>query len=415
RTVSLDEAKQLFARVVPLIEDNNVVKAGVAATLFAACELAKQDGVRVLFSGLGSEELFAGYDRHKKSSDVNKECLSGLLKIYERDLYRDDVLTMNNMIELRLPFLDRKLVAKALTISPDQKIQGIRNKIILREAARELGIPEEFAERPKKAAQYGSKFDRALEKLSKREGYATKSAFLKQFYTPANVKLAALWSGGKDSAFAAYVMTLQNYELSCLVTLKSTNPDSYMFHTPNIDIAPLHAEAMGIPLILQETAGEKEKELEDLEKALQQAKEQYRVEGVVTGALFSNYQRDRIEGVCDKLGLKIFAPLWHMDQEKELRLLLDRGFSIMLSSVAAQGLDASLLGRKLTQKDVDALVRIAKKHGINVAGEGGETESLVLDCPLFKKRVEIVESEIVKESEHSAQFIVKKAVLVEKN
>ena len=414
RAASLEEARQLFAKVVPLIEDNNVVKAGVAATLFAACEFAKQDGVRVLFSGLGSEELFAGYDRHRKASDLNKECLSGLLKMYERDLYRDDVLTMNNSIELRLPFLDKKLAAKALTIPPEQKIQGARNKAILRDIARDLGIPAEFAERPKKAAQYGSRFDRALEKLSKKEGFSSKSAFLKQFYAPPNVKLAALWSGGKDSAFAASIMTLQNYEISCLVSLKSSNPASYMFHTPNISLASLHAEAMGIPLILHETAGEKEKELEDLEKALQEAKERFRIEGVVTGALFSNYQRDRIEAVCDKLDLKIFAPLWHMDQEKELRLLLDRGFSILFSSVAAQGLDASWLGRILTQKDIDGLAKIAKKHGLNVAGEGGETESLVLDCPLFKKKLEIVESEIIKESEHAAQFVVKKAKLVEK-
>ena len=103
-----------------------------------------------------------------------------------------------------------------------------------------------------------------------------------------------------------------------------------------------------------------------------------------------------------------------MDQEKELRLLLDRGFSILFSSVAAQGLDASWLGRILTQKDIDGLAKIAKKHGLNVAGEGGETESLVLDCPLFKKKLEIVESEIIKESEHAAQFVVKKAKLVEK-
>ncbi|MBW2971607.1 diphthine--ammonia ligase, partial [Candidatus Woesearchaeota archaeon] len=413
KTIKLDEVEAYLKKVVPLIEDNNVVKAGVGLTFYVACELARKDGIKVIFSGLGSEELFAGYERHKEAKDVNDECVSGLLKMYERDTYRDDVITMNNNLELRLPFLDKELAAYSLRIPAEHKLDDKQNKKILREVAEDLGVPNEFAQRKKRAAQYGSGFDKALEKLAKKAGVKSKSAYLDRFYSH-NPALGVMFSSGKDSAYALWVMRKQNYPIRCLITLKSANPDSYMFHTPNIDIASLQAKAMQIPIIVQETLGEKEKELLDMKKAIERAKKEYGIEGVVTGALYSQYQRERIEKICDSLGLKIFSPLWHMDQEKEMRQLVKEGFDVVLSSVAAEGLDKSWLGRKVTSSDIDKLADLHKKIGFHVAGEGGEFESLVLDGPMFKQRIEITESEIVEESENVARFVVKKAKLVKK-
>ncbi len=413
KTIKLEEVEDYLKKVVPLIEDNNVVKVGVGLTFYVASQMAKKDNIRVMFSGLGSEELFAGYERHKQSSNVNNECLSGLLKIYERDLYRDDVIMMNNGIELRLPFLDSKLAEYSLRIPSKFKIDDKQNKKIIRKVAEMLGVPIEFSQRKKKAAQYGSNFDKAIEKLAKKSGLKSKSAYLDRFYSR-NPVLGVAFSSGKDSAYAMLIMQKQNYKIRCLVTLKSKNPDSYMFHTPNVDIAELQAKAMNLPLIMHETSGEKEKELSDLKAALKKAKEEYGIEGLVTGALFSQYQRERFEKVCDELGLKIFAPLWHMDQEKELRQILKEGFDIIFSSIAAYGFDKSWLGRRITEKDVDKLVKMNSKTGINIAGEGGEFETLVLDGPMFNKKVVIEESAIVEENESTARFIVKRARLESK-
>src|SRR3989338_4565973 len=153
--IKLKDIEKYLKKIVPLIEDSNVVKVGVALTFFAACEEAKKDKCKVIFSGLGSEEIFAGYHRHKQSQNINKECLFGLLKIYERDTYRDDVITMYNNLELRLPFLDKKLVSYALRIPEKYKFDGKTEKKILRKAAITLGLNQEFAWRKKKAAQYG--------------------------------------------------------------------------------------------------------------------------------------------------------------------------------------------------------------------------------------------------------------------
>ncbi|MDP3640700.1 MAG: diphthine--ammonia ligase [Nanoarchaeota archaeon] len=414
RKITLNEIPGYLKKIVPLLEDSNVVKVGVALPFYLACEMAKEDGCKVVFSGLGSEEIFAGYERHTHAQNINQECLSGLRKLYERDLYRDDVVTMGHSLELRLPFLDRRLMDFALKIPGEYKLRDGKTKFILRDIARASGIPESIAFRKKKAAQYGSRMDYALGKLAKQAGFSSKSAYLRTFYPSPNLHLGVLFSSGKDSTYAAYIMQRQNYELSCLITLKSRNPDSFMFHTPALNMAPLQAEAMGLPLILQETAGEKEKELEDLRKALQRAKEEFKIEGIVTGALFSTYQRDRIEQLCDELGLKVFSPLWHKPQEKELQELLLNGFEIIFTAIAAEGLDASWLQRPLHEEDILHLIALSEKYGLNPAGEGGETESLVLDCPLFKKKIEIVKAHQVMDSPCSGRLVVAEARLVEK-
>ncbi|MBI2665688.1 diphthine--ammonia ligase [Candidatus Woesearchaeota archaeon] len=409
------EIPTYLKKIVPLIEDSNVVKVGVALTFYVACEMAKEDGCKVIFSGLGSEEIFAGYERHKNSQNINQECVSGLLKMYERDLYRDDVITMDNHLELRLPFLDKKLVAYALKIPSEYKLKNEQNKYVLREIAEEQGLPKEFAFRKKTAAQYGSRFDNALGKLAKKNKFSSKSAYLRTFYPTHNLKLGVLFSGGKDSTYAAYVMQKQNYQLSCLITLKSENPSSYMFHTPAIDLTELQAKAMGIPIVFQQTSGKKEEELADLQKALSRAKQQYVLDGIITGAIFSTYQRNRIENICDKVGLKIFSPLWHKPQSQELKELLQSGFHFMLTSIAAEGLDRDWLRKAITEKEVKKLLELEQKIGFHPAGEGGEYESLVVDCPLFKQRLVIEEVEIVEENKYTAHLIIKKAKLEQKH
>jgi asparagine synthase (glutamine-hydrolysing) len=414
KIIDLDEVEEYLKDVVPLVEDSNVPKVGVALTMYAACVAAREDGIRVMFSGSGADEIFAGYDRHKRSTDISRDCYADVLKIYEKNTYRDDVVSMNNNIELRVPYLDKKFVDYCLKIPPEYKINGEQNKLILRMLAENIRIPAEVSQRRKQAAQYGSRFDKAIGKLAKKAGCKTKTNYLKQFYGQPNLKLGVLFSSGKDSNYAMHVMQQQNYSIECLITIKSQNPDSYMFHTPNIDLARLQAEAMELPLIEELTMGEKEKELGDMKNAIIRAKEEFGIEGVITGALYSNYQRERIEKVCDGLGLKVFSPLWHIDQEKEMRQLLDLGFEFIFSSIAAYGLNKNWVGRVIEEKDIDKLVRLNEKIGLNVAGEGGEFESFVMDGPMYKKKIEIRDFETFELDEYTAKVAITDAVLVDK-
>jgi len=228
------------------------------------------------------------------------------------------------------------------------------------------------------------------------------------------MKLGSLISSGKDSMYAMYLMKQKGNSIECFITIKSKNKDSYMLHTPAIEMTKLQAEAMGVPLLEHSTEGEKEKELKDIKEALQKAKDQYNIEGITTGALYSQYQKERIEKMCEELSLECFSPLWHMDQEKEVREIIDNQFEFILTKIAGEGFDKSWLGKVIIHKDVDKLVDINKKIGINIAFEGGEAESLVIDCPMFNKKIEIVDFEIEEENDHIAIMDIKEARLVEK-
>jgi len=161
-----------------IIESYDTVKIEVGLTFFEACKVAKKDGCKVIFSGLGSEEIFAGYNRHKLSDNINKECLKGLKELYQRDLYRDDVITMFNGLELRLPYLDKNLVEYSLRIPSIHKIDKDMTKIILRESAKIDGLLDFVYMRKKKAAQYGSNISKAIKKISKEKGFVYKKEYL---------------------------------------------------------------------------------------------------------------------------------------------------------------------------------------------------------------------------------------------
>ncbi len=413
-SLTISEYETLLKTVVPLIEDTNVVKASVAVTLYAACKQAASDGCKVIFSGSGAEEIFAGYDRHKHSTDINDECISGLRKLYERDLYRDDVLTINSGVELRLPYLDIPLTTYALKIPEKYKIKNNIGKYLLRDIAQQSGLSQTVSWAKKVAAQYGSKSDYALEKLAKSHHYPSKSSYLKSIYSPPNLRLGVLFSGGKDSTYAAYNLQRQNYELTCLITIKTKNSESYMFQSSGIEVTPLQAVSMGIPLITQESSGIKEKELQDLKKALRNAKTKYHIEGIVSGAVASTYQRNRIEKICDELGLKVFAPLWHKDPEQEMKELLSQGFNFLLIQIAADGLNSSILGKTFTLSDLQKLIILNKKNRLHVNGEGGEFESIVIDCPLFTQKLIIDKMTLQQESACVAKLIIQKAHLEKK-
>ncbi len=207
------------------------------------------------------------------------------------------------------------------------------------------------------------------------------------------MKLGVLFSGGKDSSLAAFVAKNEGYELTCLISISSKNQDSFMFHTPSIDKVSKQAEVMGMPLILRETLGERELELEDLRVAIEEARDKFGIEGIVTGAVESVYQASRVERVCGDLGLDVFNPLWQKDQVEILRDLVREKFKVIVVGVAAYPLDEEFLGREIDERFIDEIIKLQKKFEINPAGEGGEFESFVLGCPLFSQELKVVSFE----------------------
>ena len=226
------------------------------------------------------------------------------------------------------------------------------------------------------------------------------------------MKLGVLCSGGKDSWFACH-LAMQKETVSCLISIRSRNEESYMFHTPNTHLVPLQAESAGLPLVTVETEGRKEGELDDLTRALALAREQYGIEGVVTGALMSVYQASRVQRICRELDLWCFNPLWYVDPELYMKELIASGFSAVVTGVFAAPFTEDWLGRAIDRNALADLIRYAASDRITLTGEGGEYETLVLDCPVFEKRIAVLEAET--EYAHFRGFYrVKTAVLERK-
>ena len=226
------------------------------------------------------------------------------------------------------------------------------------------------------------------------------------------MRLAALVSGGKDSLYAAYLAS-KEHEIAYVISMVSENPASYMFHFPNIHLVKTQASLMGIPLIEKKTKGEKELELDDLEDAIASIKGD--IDGVVTGALASSYQKVRIDSICKRHDLLSIAPLWHRNPEEYLHAALADGFEIIYVAVAAPPLDEKWLGRKLDEQAIEELVQLNLRHGIHIGGEGGELDSLVLDCPMFMKKIKVVHAEKHwNEKERNGTYDIKEIDLVDK-
>ena len=185
---------------------------------------------------------------------------------------------------------------------------------------------------------------------------------------------------------------MEEHEITVLLSMIPKSDDSYMYHVPNIRLTEYSAQALGLPIILKETVGKPPRENFDLRDALREIQKDYGIDGVAAGAIGSKYQYNIVADICKELGLKTYTPYWQMDHEILIKDAISAGFDIRMVGVAAAGLDASWLGRKLDTAALEELKDIRKKHKIDIGGEGGEYETFVVDGPIFKKRLEIVKS-----------------------
>jgi len=223
------------------------------------------------------------------------------------------------------------------------------------------------------------------------------------------MKVAALFSGGKDSIFSLYIAQQYGWNISQLVSIFPEKKDSWMYHSVNIHLTKTLAKALNMPLLTQNTKGRKEEELINLKQILSTLK----IDGVISGAIASEYQRTRIEQVCYDLNIKSFTPLWHKNQSLLLKDMIHAGFIIKIVGIFADGFDETWLGKTIDTQTFEQLQHIQQTKKINIAGEGGEYETLVIDGPIFQKKIILKETEKKWKRDHGT-LLVKEAALKEK-
>ena len=207
------------------------------------------------------------------------------------------------------------------------------------------------------------------------------------------MKLASLFSGGKDSAYAIYLAQKQGHKVVCLLSVFAKSDESHLLHHPNLQWTKLQSKSMKIPqLTINSNSDDTDDELFLLEQLLQKAIDQYQIQGLVHGGIKSNFQKEKFETLCSKLNLISISPLWNSEPEKYMNDLIASNFNFIITSVSSDGLDDSWLGKSISKFDVNTLKHISKKFGFNLNFEGGEAETFVVNCPLFSHRIIIKES-----------------------
>ena len=200
------------------------------------------------------------------------------------------------------------------------------------------------------------------------------------------MKLAALFSGGKDSTYAIHLAKKLGHTVDVLLTLYPHSDESHLLHYPNIAFTKLQAESMKIPQLIEKIiSNDTENEFEKLNSLISRAKENFSVEGIVHGGILSEYQKDNFSLVCKKNQLKIISPLWNKDPESYMKELLNENFEYIISTVSSDGLNDSWLGKTIDESNLDELQKLQKKFHFNLNFEGGEAETFVINCPLFEK------------------------------
>jgi len=207
------------------------------------------------------------------------------------------------------------------------------------------------------------------------------------------MKLAALFSGGKDSTYAIFLAKKLGHSVDVLLTLYPYSDESHLLHYPNIKFTRLQSESMKIPQLIEKISSDNsENEFEKLNNLIALAKENYSIEGIVHGGILSKYQKNNFSTACEKNQLKIISPLWNIDSELYMKDLLNENFEYIISSVSSDGLNDSWMGRVINENDLNDLKKLQKKFNFNLNFEGGEAETFVINCPLFEKPLLIQDS-----------------------
>ena len=247
------------------------------------------------------------------------------------------------------------------------------------------------------------------------------------------MKFAGLISGGKDSIYSIQTLINQGHTLVCVGNVapptKYKEMDSYMYQSAGNEIIPLIAECLGVPFYQVITSGNavtkdleysetKNDEVEDLFRLMEKMKKNHpEIQGVSSGAIASTYQKNRVENLCERLKWTSLAPIWKQDFKPLLKNMIDSGIEAILIRVCSYGLKEKHLGKSLGELR-EYLEKLHDKYDVNCCGEGGEFETLVLNSPIYKKKLEIKESEVDVHLDNGIQYvaklIIKKAELIEK-
>lgn len=211
------------------------------------------------------------------------------------------------------------------------------------------------------------------------------------------IKAFASWSGGKDCSLALYRAKVGGMDVRYLAN--TVTEDKQLSCSHDISAAVIHrqSEALGIPIVQLPTTGDTYEA--EFVKMLKSFKAEG-IDGGVFGDIDFNPHREWIENVCRKADITPYLPLWEEDQRKLLEEFIEAGFVAVVITIKAEFFGKETLGQVVDRNFISQLDEMRKTKDITPCGEAGEYHTLVIDGPVFQKRLEITESEKVTRGDH---------------
>ena len=210
-------------------------------------------------------------------------------------------------------------------------------------------------------------------------------------------KVFSSWSGGKDCCLACYRAIKSGFEVGYLANMAYEGAKRSRTHGLSSDVLKMQAQAMGIPIVIQPTTDEKyEEEYKNMALSLKEKG----ISGGVFGDMDVIEHRQWVERVCKDVGLKAYLPLWQEKQQKLMKEFIAAGFKAIVVATNADKMGEEWLGRLIDMDFFNEMVKLEKEVGLTVCGEAGEYHSLVIDGPLFKKRLQIEKGDCLNRDNH---------------
>ncbi len=227
------------------------------------------------------------------------------------------------------------------------------------------------------------------------------------------IRVAVLYSGGKDSTFALYYALQQGWDVAALIAVKPKDTEAYLYHYATVEWTLLSSEAMGIPIVLLKTDKNGPlKEAKELEKVFKRIK----VDAVLLGGVgLQKTQIESVAKVAKKYNINVIVPHQNSDHYELFKQVIQAGFDIRITQVATDGLGPEWLGKRIGLTELKELKRLSEKYGFHIGFEGGYADTFVCDGPIFKKRIEFVDIEKKWDKKTSSGYLqVNNAILLDK-
>ena len=221
--------------------------------------------------------------------------------------------------------------------------------------------------------------------------------------------VAILYSGGKDSTFAIQHAREKGWNIKYLISVKPTRKDCFLFHFATVEQTKDLAKMLGIPhFYVKCSVADPVKEAEIVKDVVEKSQKKLKVDAVVLGG--TGLQETQLKSIQNALrALKVDAFAAHSGEDHDLIMeqMLQNGYEIMITQIASDGLK-DWLGKKITKDNFAQLRKDSVKYGFHIGFEGGYADTLVLDCPLFTKRMAVEGMSVVFDDNYCGHVVVNK-------